>query len=52
VTVSPVIMKENDPSTLVLHNSFDLLEDNCELPYREATLPDMAAAISSKDIFI
>jgi hypothetical protein len=52
VTVSPVIMKEKDPSTLVLHNSFDLLEENSELPSREAKLPDMAVAISSKDMLL
>ena len=47
--VSPVIMKENDPSTLVLHNAFELLEADIALPSRKARLPDMDIATSLKD---
>ena len=47
--VSPVIMKENDPSTLVLHNAFELLEADSALPSGKARLPDMDISTSLKD---
>jgi len=48
VTVLSVIFKENAPSTLVLNNSFNMLEVENELASGEACLADMDPTISSK----
>lgn len=52
LTESAVIQKDIDSSTLTLHNSFELLVEESELPSEEARLVDKDLALTSKDMLI
>lgn len=46
VIVVPIILKENAPSTLVLHNSFNMLEVENKHPFGEFCLAHMGPNIN------